>query len=211
MYRTMLMSALATILTLGVFAVGCQSERDSRDSTTEKDAAVDATSDAVVRDGRAGDSGRDIQSDGVTRDGTSDTDDASPDGADGRADTSLAPTFDDVKSTFKQTCADSGICHKSNNPPDMEKVCFNNQTNNFCAGARGEPPSDQEMYEALIGQPAGSSDRLLVDPGNPDNSEVVHRLELPSDANGPMPPPNGGLPEEKIDRIRAWIAGGARR
>lgn len=211
MYRTMIMSALATILLLGAVAVGCQPERDSRGSTTDEDAAVDAASDAVVRDGRAGDSGRDIQSDGVALDGTSDANDTFPDGADGRADTSSVPTFDDVKSTFTRTCADGGICHLANNPPDMEKICFNDQTNNFCAGARGEPPSDQEMYEALLGQPAGSSDRLLVDPGNPDNSEIVHRLELPSDANGAMPPPNGGLPEEQIDRIRAWVAGGARR
>lgn len=48
---------------------------------------------------------------------------------------------------------------------------------------------------------------FLVDPGNPDDSYLLMKLEGTAGIDGdPMPPPTGGLDPAKIDMVRSWIS-----
>lgn len=49
---------------------------------------------------------------------------------------------------------------------------------------------------------------FLVDPGNPDSSYLLMKLEGAAAIDGdPMPPPDGGMDAARIQLVRDWIAG----
>ena len=68
--------------------------------------------------------------------------------------------------------------------------------------------SPREVYDAIVGQPS-STDALLIDPGNPDTSELWRRLNR--ELSDPLYMPLGGtvLEEREYATIRAWIESGA--
>lgn len=54
------------------------------------------------------------------------------------------------------------------------------------------------------------TDLLLVDPGNPDDSYLIHKLEgRPNITDTRMPRGRSALPQATINVIRQWIADGA--
>lgn len=110
------------------------------------------------------------------------------------ADTDVpAATFTRVKTEILEgNCALSG-CHTSTGT-----------TNNLVLDAGGE-------YAALVNAPSvAAPGEVLVIPGDADASYVVLKLEDGIGIVGsPMPPPFGGLSEEKITLMRDWIDAGA--
>jgi hypothetical protein len=114
-------------------------------------------------------------------------------GDSGDTDVALDPTFTNVHTTVLQpTCAFSS-CHGSADAGDLTLT------------------DAAASYDALVDAPsAGDPAQILVVPGDPDASYLVHKLEAASGIVGdPMPPPAGGLEPEKVALIRAWIAAGA--
>lgn len=96
----------------------------------------------------------------------------------------------DVESIFASNCTDSG-CHSPPNPQ---------QNMDLSAGA---------SYAALVNIMAASGGGLdRVEPGSPDLSFVVHKLEGRNGVTR-MPLNQAALPEGTIDVIRAWIQTGA--
>jgi hypothetical protein len=66
-------------------------------------------------------------------------------------------------------------------------------------------------YNALVGVPSVEEPSLLrVNPGNPDSSYMVLKIEgAPGIEGGQMPLGETPLPQATIDAIRQWIANGA--
>lgn len=101
------------------------------------------------------------------------------------------PTFSAIQANvFTPTCATAG-CHAGGSP---------------AANLNLEAANS---YAQLVGiastQDAGVQ---RVNPGNPDMSYLVTKLEGPGAAGGQMPP-SGPLPQSEIDVIRQWILDGA--
>lgn len=49
---------------------------------------------------------------------------------------------------------------------------------------------------------------FLVDPGNPDSSYLLMKLEAAGGISGdPMPPPDGGMDAARVQLVRDWIRG----
>lgn len=59
-----------------------------------------------------------------------------------------------------------------------------------------------DSLEAVL---AGAKGEAVVVAGDPDASELIHRVMLPRDAEDAMPPSGDGLTEAEISAIRAWI------
>lgn len=68
-------------------------------------------------------------------------------------------------------------------------------------------------YDEMVNVPAlQRSDLLLVEPGNPDRSYLIIKLEGTSDMVGrQMPRGRAARPQSEIDVVRAWIEDGAPR
>src|SRR5580658_399016 len=66
-------------------------------------------------------------------------------------------------------------------------------------------------YNALVGVPSVEEPSLLrVNPGNPDQSYMVLKIEgAPGIQGGQMPLGETPLPQDTIDAIRQWISNGA--
>ncbi len=87
----------------------------------------------------------------------------------------------------------------------------------FCTcHARSNPPlrlalNTDSTYDQLIDEPSVQRPALLrVEPGNPDNSYLIHKLEGgPNILGAQMPRGGPPLSQEIIDDVRAWIAAGA--
>jgi mono/diheme cytochrome c family protein len=81
-------------------------------------------------------------------------------------------------------------------------------------GGTGPMPLDTEdaSYDSLVN--AGFSFTCAVprvDPGNPDGSCLVMKIEWSGLYSGNPMPPTVQLPQEEIDAIREWILQGAPR
>ena len=63
-----------------------------------------------------------------------------------------------------------------------------------------------DSVEAIM---KGGKDGKVIEPGNPDKSDLYHRLTLPKDSDDIMPPEGDPLPKEKQELIKQWIAQGA--
>jgi len=55
----------------------------------------------------------------------------------------------------------------------------------------------------------GGANGPIVEPGQPDRSELVKRVNLPKDHEDLMPPKGGPLPAAELAALRAWVAAGA--
>jgi len=55
----------------------------------------------------------------------------------------------------------------------------------------------------------GGANGPIVEPGQPDRSELVKRVSLPKDHEDLMPPKGGPLPAAELAALRAWVAAGA--
>ena len=66
-----------------------------------------------------------------------------------------------------------------------------------------------DTREALI---KGGEDGLALEPGNPDKSDLFRRITLPEDDDDVMPPKGKAahLIPAQIDRVKRWIASGAK-
>jgi mono/diheme cytochrome c family protein len=106
-----------------------------------------------------------------------------------------SPTFTEIQADiFSQSCARSG-CHVGDNAPQGLDLSAGNAYANLVEVASNQVPDLQR-----------------VDPGNPDDSYLVIKLEGGDRmAGGTSQMPFGGpaLSDEKIQQVRDWIAEGA--
>lgn len=103
------------------------------------------------------------------------------------------PSFNTIQTTiFNTNCAVSG-CHAGSSPA---------QGMNLSAGA---------AYDAIVGVPSNERPELLrVDPGNPDESYLLLKIEGdPSIVGSRMPLGRTPLSDEQIQLVRDWIEDGA--
>ena len=84
----------------------------------------------------------------------------------------------------------------------------------YCFECHGPDPEHREADLRLDVQTGlfaeGTAGRAIVDPGQPDESELWQRM-ISTDEDERMPPPDAGkrLSPEQIERIRLWIEQGA--
>lgn len=106
----------------------------------------------------------------------------------------LQPVFSSIQSNiFNLKCARSG-CHLGNAPPQGLNLSEGNAFGNLVNVSSREVPS-----------------LFRVQPGNPDNSYIIWKLEGNPNIQGERMPRGGAPPlsEEEINTIREWIAAGA--
>lgn len=79
------------------------------------------------------------------------------------------------------------------------------------AAPKGLDLTGADAYGRLVDRASlGSPDLLLVEPGNPDASYLVRKLDGgPGIAGRQMPRDRPARPQGEIDTIRQWIANGA--
>ncbi len=84
--------------------------------------------------------------------------------------------------------------------PTLDARCFSCHNENKTKG-------DYLMtnFEQMLA--GGKSGRTAVEAGQPDNSELIHRVSLPEEHNDHMPP-EGKTPlqEDEIQMLKWWIA-----
>lgn len=104
----------------------------------------------------------------------------------------LEPVFSEIQSeVLSPTCATAG-CHTGASAPQ---------------GLRLDP---EVSYGLLVGVSSSEVPSVLrVDPGNPDDSYLVQKLEGTAAAGERMPLNRPPLPQTTIDVIRQWILEGA--
>jgi len=68
-------------------------------------------------------------------------------------------------------------------------------------------------YDQLVNKVSSEKpDLLRVNPGNPDESYLIHKLEgRDGIVGGRMPLASTPLSEAELELVRMWVAGGARR
>lgn len=93
-----------------------------------------------------------------------------------------------VQSIFDESCARAG-CHAGPSPQ------------------KGMNLSPTQFRASIVGEPSTEKPHLLrVDPGTPDSSYLVHKIERRKSIEGQgMPLVGGKLADEKISTIRQWI------
>lgn len=106
---------------------------------------------------------------------------------------SPAPTFSELQTEiFSQSCTQ---CHAGNGAP------------------QGLDLSEGNAYDNLVNvQSSEVSDLDLVEPGNPDDSYLVIKLEggaRMAEGTAQMPLGAPSLSQDKIDLVRQWIEDGA--
>jgi hypothetical protein len=99
----------------------------------------------------------------------------------------FGPNFSEIQaSVFTPTCATS-TCHAGATP------------------GGGLNLEAANSYTMLVGiQSSQDAGFMRVQPGNPDNSYLIQKLEGTASGGVPMPP-SGALPQADIDTIRQWI------
>jgi hypothetical protein len=101
----------------------------------------------------------------------------------------------DIQPIFTASCALSG-CHAGPAPQLGQNLAPGN------------------AYASIVNVPSVEAPALdRVEPGDPDASYLVHKIQgtfaSVGGSGGRMPLGQGALPQEDIDRIRAWIVAGA--
>jgi len=107
-------------------------------------------------------------------------------------DPGLPPTLASIQATiFTPICA--AVCHRPGGGTPMSLV------------------DEATSFASLVNTPAILCSVLRVDPGDPDRSCLVLKLEGSGLVSGQRmpPPPNAPLPQDQIDQIRQWILDGA--
>lgn len=103
---------------------------------------------------------------------------------------SLEPTLESIQENiFTPKCTQ---CHSGSGAPQGLNLKKGQAEGNLVGVASGEVP-----------------DLKRVDPGNPDDSYLIHKLEGTQDVGSRMPIGGSPLSQEQIDAIRQWIADGA--
>ncbi len=101
-------------------------------------------------------------------------------------------SFDDIQSTvFTPNCATAG-CHTGASPPQGLNLSAGNAFANLVNIASMEVPA-----------------LLRVNPGDPNNSYLIQKLEGTAAVGGQMPLGGIALDQNTIDGIRQWITDGA--
>jgi len=102
----------------------------------------------------------------------------------------MSPTFTEIQETILVPFC---TCHTGANPP------------------QGLILNTAATYDQLVDEPSVQMPTLLrVEPGNPDNSYLIRKLEGgPNIAGAQMPRGGPPLSQETIDDVRAWITDGA--
>jgi len=78
------------------------------------------------------------------------------------------------------------------------------------AAPHGLRLDEANSYALLVNTPSSEVPSLLrVDPGNPDASYMLQKIEGTAAVGGRMPLGQAPLPQDRIDLVRTWIAGGA--
>jgi hypothetical protein len=102
----------------------------------------------------------------------------------------LAPTLDSIQANvFDSYCI---VCHSGASAPQ---------------GLRLDAASSYTNLVGVPSQEAGS--QLRVEPGNPDASYLIRKLEGTATEGGQMPLGAPPLPQSTIDFVRQWITEGA--
>ncbi len=111
-------------------------------------------------------------------------------GGGGGGGTTLLPTFESIQAqVFDQLCIN---CHIGASAP---------------LGLRLD---DTNSFALLVGVASVQNSALLrVDPGNPNDSYLIQKLEGTQSTGGQMPLGGTPLPQADIDVIRQWITDGA--
>ena len=106
--------------------------------------------------------------------------------------TPAAVTFDDIQANvFTPSCANAG-CHSGATAPQGLRLEAGQAFNNLVNVASNEVPS-----------------LLRVEPGNPDDSYLVQKIEGTAAVGSRMPLGRPPLSQDLIDDIRQWISDGA--
>lgn len=102
----------------------------------------------------------------------------------------FGPNFSEIQAAvFTPSCA-TASCHSGANPPGNLNL------------------EEANSYAMLVGIASDQDPNVQrVNPGNPDISYLVQKLE--GTAGGQQMPPNNALPQPDIDVIRQWITDGA--
>ena len=103
----------------------------------------------------------------------------------------FGPNFSEIQANvFTPDCATSN-CHSGANP---------------AASLSLEAANSYAMLVGVASSQSAGTQR--VNPGSPNNSYLVQKLEGTASSGGRMPP-NGALPQSEITTIRQWITDGA--
>lgn len=125
-----------------------------------------------------------------------------------------APATDDSASDTADTTGEVILSHAADIQPIWDEHCLG-------PGCH-EPPSpgnglvlSEDAYANIVGVPAFGANRPFIDPGDPDHSYIVDKIEgnqLDPDVNGTgsaMPLAMDPLSEAQRELIRLWIEQGA--
>jgi hypothetical protein len=109
----------------------------------------------------------------------------------------LGPTLDQIQGAiFSPDCATSG--------------CHNATTMAAGLSLANADTSFAELVDEFSNQ-VGQQNVKLVEPGNPDASYLIRKMENAAGITGDVMPPAQALPQSEIDVIRQWITDGAVR
>ncbi len=114
----------------------------------------------------------------------------------------LQPTFSSIQREIFNTTDSAG-----------RAACIQCHTNIGRTPPLGLPLNEGVSYAALVGQASrGKAGAILVVPGDPEASYLIHKLEGRSDIVGQRMPRTSGpfLTSGQISIIERWIALGAR-
>jgi len=79
-----------------------------------------------------------------------------------------------------------------------------------CYKCHGEKKQKGKLrLDSLAAFQAGGKDGKIIEPGNPEKSDLYHRIILPKDDDDVMPPEGDRVPKDKAALIKLWIAQGA--
>ena len=104
---------------------------------------------------------------------------------------SFGPNFSEIQAAvFTPSCA-SANCHGGNDPEGLNL-------------------QDGNSYAMLVNVASSQQPGVLrVNPGNPDMSYLIQKMENAPGIDGNEMPPGAQLPQVDIDVIKTWIADGA--
>jgi hypothetical protein len=141
--------------------------------------------------------------------------------------TSIASTFQQIQEhIFDRKCSTQAMCHQSSSDGFSHDLCLDSSCGGAYAGLCGSGPNCVPPPNTPVSVDAASDGLKRVDPGNPANSLLVHKINggalLDSPNFGPgaygfrMPynsPPEGftrpKLSANEIQLITDWITAGA--